>query len=188
MLRHASSMHHLSLNTVPYQNIGNLNNGPQLDFPRLWTLALDNFEFTLSLVQRFSQCPQLERIELGTLEDMSPKELSEFVEKSRSTSNTEAGGFPRLHEIMLSSDWPTSSEDPAVDTLELICFENGITLEIEAPDSDDEDDDDDDDDDMSFDEDDPDQEYWDEGFTEEEEEPTDDEDFGDEDNHSLDDI
>lgn len=55
--------------------------------------------------------------------------------------------------------------------LELVCFEKGIALEVEPPDSDDEDDD------ISFEGDDAENEFWDEGFTEDEgEEVTDDDD------------
>lgn len=119
----------------------------------------------------------LERLELGTLDDMNPRELTQIFERE---------GFPALKELMLTCDWPTAAEHPGMDSLELICFEKGIALEVEPPDSDDEDDDD-----MSFDGEDPDHELWEEGFTEDEDEMGDqmtdeDEDDEDEDDGSVD--
>lgn len=171
--RHASTLRHIALNGTPYQNIGDFNTGQPFDLPSLITLSLEDYQFDFNLVKRFELCPKLSRLELGTLDDMDPGQVMEVLERN---------GFPSLKEILLTCDWPTSGEHPRMDSLELICFEKGIALEVEAPDSDDEDDDD-----MSFDEDDPDNEYWEEGFMEgeDDDEMTDDDEDEDEDSDVL---
>lgn len=151
---HATSLRHLALNGTPYQDIGDFTTGDPLDLPKLVNLSLDDYQFDFNLLKRFQLCPALARLELGSLDDMDPKQLTDLIESN---------GFPALKEVWLSCDWPTSAENVAMDSLELICFEKGITLEHESPDSDDEDDD------ISFDEGDEGNEYWEEGLSEDEE-------------------
>lgn len=157
--RHASTLEELALTHVPYQSIGEFNNGQPWEMPALRTLSIDNLDFTFNLVWRFAQCPKLRVIELATLEEMDPKQLADLIEKTRSQTSQEAGGFPSLKTIALSNDWPDATQDVAMESLELICFEHGITLIIEPLDSDEEDDDDD----VSFEDDDDvlENEYWD---------------------------
>lgn len=162
ILRHASSLRHLALNATPYQQIGQFNAGDPFDLPKLETLSLDDWQFDFNTLKRFEQCPNLMRLELGTLDDMDPRQLMQLLERN---------GFAGLKELVLSSEWPTSEENINMEGLELVCFEKGIALEVEPPDSDDEDDD------ISFEGDDAENEFWDEGFTEDEgEEVTDDDD------------
>lgn len=168
---------------MPYQSIGSLNNGRPFEFPQLRALEADNFEFNFDFLSRFAQCPKLARIELGSIETAEPRQLSDLIERARSSTNQEAGGFPALKEIMLSSDWPTAEEDASMESLELVCFANNISLEIEPLDSDDEDDDD-----PSFDGSDPENDYWDEGFTEDEDNNSEDEGDDEDDDDEIDEI
>lgn len=162
ILRHAPTLRHIALTGTPYQQIGDFNAGGPFDLPLLKSLSLDDFQFDFNTLKRFEQCPELTRLELGSLDEMNPKLLMQLLERN---------GFPALKEIMLSSDWPTAEEDINVEGLELVCFEKGIGLAFEPPDSDDEDG-------MSFEGDDAENEFWDEGFTEDEGDDVTDEDDG----------
>ena len=125
-----------------------INDLEPYDFPRLQELSLATDGLNISYLQRFSLCPNLYRIQLGDMADISIKELSVLIEQSRSA---EPHTFPALKELCLSSDWLYMDESDAVrESLELICFEHGITLVQEPEDSDDEDEDEDD---MLYDED-----------------------------------
>lgn len=172
ILRHAATLRHISLNATPYQQIDDFNTGKPFDLPLLETLALDDFQFDFDTLKRFELCPKLMRLELGTMDEMDPKQLTELIERP---------GFEALKEIMLSSDWPAPYEDVNFDTLELVCYTKKIALERDRPDTSDEEDYEDD---MSFDGDEPDQEFWDEGFSEDEDEEATDEEFDEDDSET----
>lgn len=138
---------------VPYDEDVGLNLGLPFSFPKLKDLNLESYHLDLGFLQRFSQCPRLERIQLGDMDNIDVKQLSQLIEISRTpniaTSDTastpsaaSASGFPALKKICLSSDWTYSTSPSHMESFELVCFSNGITLHQEEPDSDDEEDDD----------------------------------------------
>jgi hypothetical protein len=119
-----------------------INDLEPYDLPKLQELSLATDGLSISYLQRFSLCPNLYRVQLGDMADITIRELSVLIDQSRVA---QPHTFPALKEICLSSDWLYGDDTEAErDSLELICFENGITLVQEPEDSDDEDEDDDD--------------------------------------------
>lgn len=111
-----------------------MNTGQPFELPNLRELAVDNVDLRVSFVQRFALCPQLARIEIGELESMDAKDLLQVIETNKSG---DIAGFPALKELVLAAEWAETS-DATMESLELVCFENGITLLVNDPDSDDE--------------------------------------------------
>jgi len=132
--RHASSLKGLNLVMTPPEPDFIMNTGPSLELPNLRELAVDNVDLGVSYVQRFAICPQLTRIELGELQSMEAKDLLQMIETNKSG---DTAGFPALKELVLAAEWAETS-DATMESLELVCFENGIKLVINEPDSDDE--------------------------------------------------
>ena len=136
--RHCKSLKVLGLMGVPYNARADaLDNGAPYDFPFLHDLTFGNVDVVISFLQRFALCPNLYRIQLDQLDNIDVKTLSELIESNKSGDNA---GFPALKELVLSSEWTDSTPESAMESLELICFDNGIALMVEPPDSDDDED------------------------------------------------
>lgn len=128
--------------TPDEQDVDELNDGPPYDFPELTDLVLESQELKASFLQRFSLCPKLESIELGEMDRFQVKDLIDLIDRNKSGENA---GFPALSEFVLATDaWPESDEDPAMENLELLCFEHRIEIVRKEPEEDSDDDDEDD--------------------------------------------
>lgn len=119
---------------TPMESTSIMNAGQPVELPNLRELAVDNVDLRVSYVQRFALCPQLSRIEIGELESVEAKDLLQMIETNKSG---DIAGFPALKELVLAAEWAETS-DATMESLELVCFENGITLLVNDPDSDDE--------------------------------------------------
>ena len=168
------SLQQLTIEDSLYEGAGALNNGPVYDMPQLRFLYIEQPNAQVTFLERFAMCPRLKRLEVGNLDEVDARTLQNMITKYRSESDAESAGFPALKDLYLTNAWPMAEEDSTIESLELVCFANNITLEIEPPDSDDEDDDEDSEN-LSYGEGYDMEEGWEEGFTDEEDEDEDDE-------------
>lgn len=142
---HSATLRVITLEMVPYLSADALNQGPPYDFPKLQELSLESGELRIEYLKRFSMCPNLYRVQLGPMEEMSVRELSTMVEKARETSSSDPSTsapstpteFPALKDLILSYEWSDFEGTPAMESFQLLCFQSGISLSIEDPDSDD---------------------------------------------------
>lgn len=141
---HRLTLRGIELDMIPlnlHEASGAAIEAEPFDFPKLQELSIVQDGLTLSYMQRFALCPNLYRIQLGGLPDITDKELATMITDSR---KAEPHTFPALKEICLSPEWLDDDDGIAAEreSLELICFEHGITL-VQEEDSDIEEDDDD---------------------------------------------
>ena len=154
---HVQTLRSITLDMVPYDGAAALNHGPPFDFPLLQELSIESSDISIDFLERFARCPELYRLQLGSMEEISVAELSRLIESSRSgdadtttaakegaeQAASPARAFPSLREVSLSADW-AYDEGPGSavwDSLELLCFQHGITLSVEEDDEEDEEED-----------------------------------------------
>ena len=157
LMLHVQTLRSITLDMVPYDGAAALNHGPPFDFPLLQELSIESSDITVDFLERFSRCPELYRLQLGSMEEISVTELSRLIESSRSGNADVATGaekgneqvasiahaFPSLREVSLSADWAYDDGPGSAvwDSLELLCFQHGITLSVEEDDDEEEEED-----------------------------------------------
>ena len=157
LMLHAQTLRSITLDMVPYDGAAALNHGPPFDFPLLQELSIESSDISIDFLDRFARCPELYRLQLGSMEEISVTELSRLIESSRSgDADTNTGAkegaeqaasiaraFPSLREVSLSADWAYDDGPGSAvwDSLELLCFQHGITLSVEEDDEEDEEED-----------------------------------------------